>query len=727
MIDVVFLWHMHQPYYVNPVTKTAMMPWVRLHAVKGYLDMITVARRYPDVKLNFNVTPVLAKQLLELQDGSTTDLWAERSRKPANLLTQEDKSRLLEDFFKINWNNLIEPYARYHELLELRGKGYDLGTLKECVRLFEESDYRDLQTWYNLAWCGFSACQQYPELNQLKAKGRHFTEEEKNRVLDIHFEIVGKILDLYREAQESGQIEITTTPFYHPIMPLVYNTDFAQRCMPGRQLPPRFQAPDDVRAQLRLAQETHKHCFGTPAKGLWPSEGSVCPELIPLFKEAGFEYFLTDEEVLFRSLDQDPAWAGKKADHLELFQLWQCRHGDAQIQAFFRERPLSDFVGFTAAGQPPHQAVEHLIHHLEHLDEVVPHENGIVSVVLDGENAWEAFADGGEGFLNLLYQRISESDRLRPMRLNEVSNQAPPKHTLSHLHTGSWISGNFDIWIADPEENQGWEWLSKTRAFLESRQKGGTISPEILEKAWMEIYAGEGSDWFWWYGPDFQTDCDYLFDELFRMHLKNVYLLLEETAPEYLDFPIRKRGTPSRHISPVSFITPELGKEAVGFYDWLGSGYMNLQASGAGTMFQGDSIGREFYFGFNDKTFFFRLETSGEWPDTITISFHKPYPVRICLTREKASSKKVSFVTSIEHSEDGIHFQPGKEKPVVKTPGRIEGSCSLSALGWNGAGESVSMVITLQQGELHKETYPPTGLIEFTAPSPHFVLENWFI
>src|SRR5688572_12275707 len=229
MANVVFVWHMHQPYYVNSASKLAMMPWVRLHAVKGYLDMISVLSEFPDIHVNFNLTPVLMLQIEELVTGKIRDLWLEWSRKPAAELEEHEQLAILEHFFKIHHENLLLPHPRYAELLAKRGAGFYRERARADLRHWTSEDLRDLQTWYNLAWCGFTAEKLFPELAALKRKGRHFTEEEKLRVLDIHMDILGRIVPLYAEAEARGQVELTTTPFFHPILPLVYDTDIAER------------------------------------------------------------------------------------------------------------------------------------------------------------------------------------------------------------------------------------------------------------------------------------------------------------------------------------------------------------------------------------------------------------------------------------------------------------------------------------------------------------------
>ncbi|MDD5261556.1 MAG: glycoside hydrolase family 57 protein [Methylacidiphilales bacterium] len=720
MINVLFLWHMHQPYYVDPLTRTALMPWVRLHAAKGYLDMIDLAGRYPELRLNFNFTPVLVRQLQELAGREVSDLWEDWSRKPASALETEDKKNILVNFFKINCATCIEPHPRYLQLLELRGRQYNPASLAESAALFTEQDYRDLQVWYNLVWCGFSACKRYPELAELKRKGRDFTEAEKLRVLDIHREIISQVLGLYREAQEEHRVEITTTPFFHPIMPLVYDTDFATRCMPGRELPPRFSAPEDVRAQLRLAQELHEKTFGRRARGLWPSEGSVAPELLPLFAEAGIEYFCTDEEVLFRSLALDPVHNSRKVNHLELFQGWEFECMGARVKGMFRERPLSDFIGFNSARNSARDSADYLVHHLEHLADVVPEKSGAVLLALDGENAWEAFADGGEQFLSTFYEGILRSGKLAVRRLGDYFDEAGDCPKASALHTGSWIHGDFDIWIGDPEENRAWEWLAKTREFLVQAISQGLDEKKRAE-AWLEIYAAEGSDWFWWYGPDFQNDSDLLFDGLFRKHLQNVYRLAGVPVPQHLEVPIRQRGVQSAYVKPASYIHPVLNGRDGGYYDWLGSGYLDVRQQQT-AMFQSGRAGKAIYFGFNETDFFFRFDYEETPPDGLVLVFCKPAHNRVVIER-----KDRDYQARVEASDDGVRFNPVATAVKVRHGARIEMSMPLAALGVVAADVPVAFQVRVLKDGVELERYPERGLIEFKGPSPQFGLHNWFI
>jgi alpha-amylase/alpha-mannosidase (GH57 family) len=720
-MNVVILWHMHQPYYVNPLTKKAKMPWVRLHAAKGYLDMIDLVTAQPDLRVNFNFTPVLVRQILELVNKEVEDEWETVSRKPAANLDNEDRRHLLENFFKINWETLVRPVPRYAELLGKRGPNYTLAKLDSIVRTFTEADFRDLQTLYNLQWTGFSAERRFPVLKQLKQKGRDFTEQEKNTVLDVHREILGLVLGEYRAAEERGQIELTTTPYFHPIMPLVFDTHIARRCQPQSPLPSPFSAPEDVRAQLRLAQELHEKAFGRRARGLWPSEGSIAPEIVPLMVEAGFDYFCSDEGNLFKSLKNDPAWNTRHVEHIELFQGWRIYAYDKTIQALFRDRPLSDFIGFDAARNETPKAVAHLIDNLKNIAKVAPTDRGVVSLTLDGENAWEAFPDSGEAFLTSFYRALTESPELKTCRLGDYFDRHPAQVETCYLHSGSWIRSDFDIWIGDPEENKGWEWLKETRHFLVERLEQGNVPADRATAAWWEIYAAEGSDWFWWYGPDFTIDTDFLFDELFRLHLQNVYRILGVEPPAHLDVPICLPSSELGYTKPLRLLSPDISDETERYFNWLGAGQLDLTKQQT-AMFQGDRIGQKLHFGFGSNDFFLRVDLTRH-PEAITVRFLLPHPARVTL--RPAPSGNVE--ASLETSEDGVLFTSAPATGLRAHWGHSLIVSIPRQLLRVEPGHEFAFFIQLLEGGLQRERYPERGAIELKAPDKDFESEQWFV
>lgn len=694
-----------------------MMPWVRLHAVKGYLDMVSILEEFPKVRVNMNMTPVLLLQLKELGEGTVRDLWMDWSRKPATELEDHERLALLENFFKIHWDNLIRPFPRYWELLNKRGLRFDREQAKRGIRFWSPQDFLDLQTWFNLAWCGYTAERLYPELTVLKAKERNFTEAEKLRVLEIHGEIVRRIIPLYRAAEERGQAEITTTPFYHPILPLVYDSALAERCLPGRQFPRRFHWPEDASAQLELAVRQHTEMFGRAPRGLWPSEGSIAPELIPLMEKAGIRYFCSDEENLFRSLAQDPALHGSNPDHLELFQAWNVTHGGANVSAFFREKPLSDFIGFMAAKNDPQSAAGHLLHHMHSIESALPERKGVIPLILDGENAWETFADGGEGFLRALYEGLQKDPVLQSVTMEEYLKIAPPAKVVRSLHTGSWISSNFDIWIGEDEENRGWDLLGNTRDFLQKHLEAGTLSPVQKEAALQEIYAAEGSDWFWWYGPDFSTENDALFDDLFRQHLKNVYTICGELPPVILENPITSMRVAPLYDKPQQPVSCRLTGRRASYFDWLGAGSY-VAGSEQGAMYRSERIIKGFSFGNDDEWLYLRVEVL-RWEDVaIRIEFHGAKPCVVEFGPLEQTGLGCYKLTSSD----------GKTTVWRELSARdvLEVRVSLEELGLQGDDEVRFQVKVLQAG-MERECYPERVPIEFALTRHQYALEHWLV
>lgn len=717
MANVVFLWHMHQPYYVNPVTRTAMMPWVRLHAVKGYLDMISIIEDYPAIRPNFNLTPVLLLQIEELVDGKISDLWLDWARKPADVLTEDEKFAILENFFKIHWDNLLKPYPRYLELLNKRGMTFYGDDVRRGLRYFTPQEFLDLQVWFNLSWCGYTACRLYPELALLKEKGRDFTEAEKQRVLDIHLEIMRLVIDKYRAAEERGQAELTTTPFFHPILPLVYDSSFAERSLPGRTFPNRFHWPQDAAAHLTLAVEQHTRLFGKAPRGLWPSEGSIAPELIPLMQQVGIEYFCSDEENLFNSLHRDPAYAHARLDHVELFQGWRVQYDGGAVNAVFREKPLSDFIGFMAARNEPQKAASHLLHHMGHIASLVPHDTGVIPLILDGENAWETFADGGEGFLRALYRGISEQkDRLHSCTIEDYLRAHPPKRHLTTLHTGSWIGSNFDIWIGESEENLGWDLLGETRQFLQDKIEAGVLTQQQQDDALYEIYAAEGSDWFWWYGPDFSTDNDNLFDELFRQHLKNVHLICDSVPPPNLDRPINRPCGAQPYDHPQRLISPKLDGRAGGYFEYVGAG-LYIAGTEQSAMYRSDRIVDRIHFGFSEESLFLRVDLL-RWEE-ISIEIRFFQPAGKLVTRNIVRRQSLDYSLSLPNAE-----------PVTRTAIAadrvIEIGVTLQDLGLKPGVPLAFQVLILKDG-IERECYPETAPFQLSVPTPDFELANWIV
>ena len=720
-LHVAFLWHMHQPYYVDTLRGAALMPWVRLHATNGYLDMIWLADQYPGVRCTFNLTPVLLKQIELFANNDVTDVWHELATTPAEALTFSQKCGLLEHFFKASWDNMIKPYPRYWSLLQKRGLNLARVSVDRIAANFSDKDYRDLQVWFNLTWFGYAGERLYPEIVELKRKGQDFTEADKRVLFEQQHDVLKNIVGFYKDVAARGQIEISTTPFYHTILPLVHNTDFARRCMPGARLPPTFSHPEDARAHLAMARDYHAQLFGAPPHGVWPSEGSVCPELVPILQELGFQWFATDEEVLWRSLAT--LHPGKIPDRAQLFQGFRAQFGDAGVCLAFRERTLSDFIGFTAARNEPQRAADFMVGQIEQAARSTHGADPLCAVILDGENAWEHFPDGGEQFLRELYQRLTTRGGIQMTTFHEYFTAHPPAATINTLYTGSWINADFHIWIGHPEDNRAWELLGRARDLLQAKADRREITPEQYKKAMQEIYAAEGSDWFWWYGDDFVTDNDLIFDELFRTHLQNVYNICGVPVPDVLKTHICRSEVAHETHKPTDLITPQIDGEVTSFYEWSGAGV--YEAGRAMTaMYRAERFMEAVHFGCDLKCFYLRVDFRqlDKLPakSALRLNFIQPRHRAIVIPRiERGRPQCELWDTSPEGS-----YQKLADLAYVRLQRVLELAVPLNSVGWN-YGDQVGFFAQLLESEVEMERHPDMGTMSFVVPDETFELQNW--
>jgi len=719
-LHVAFLWHMHQPHYVDSVRGVALMPWVRLHATKGYLDMLWMVEQHPEFRCTFNLTPVLLQQIEQLARREVRDVWHELARTPAGELTPEQQRDLLEHFFKANWPNMVRPHHRYWALLQKRGQNIVSAPLDQIARQFTTQEYRDLQVWFNLTWFGYAAQRFYPEIAELKRKGENFSEDDKQLVFERQQDILDNIIGWYRKAADRGQIEISTTPFFHPILPLVLNTEYARRCLPGKELPPPFAQPEDARAQLALARAYHENLFGQPPTGLWPSEGSVCPELVPILHDLGFEWFATDEEILWRSLAAGQHGHQHHVERHTLYQPFRAEFGSDRVGIAFRDRELSDFIGFSAARNEPAHAAKFITDKLGEIRRSASRHghDPFCAVILDGENAWENFADGGEAFLNALYGSLARHPELKPTTFRDHFRHHAPKTTIQSLHTGSWINADFKIWIGHPEDNRGWELLGQTRRFLQDQN----LNPEQLQRARQEIYAAEGSDWFWWYGDDFVTDNDRIFDDLFRTHLQNVYRITGAQPPDSLKQPICQLQPIHEIRPPTDLLAPTIDGAITSYYEWVGAGEY-VAGRAMGTMFQTERLVDGMHFGTDLERFYLRVDfrPGSVLPDAaqLQVTFLEPRHVAasFVLRRGRPATGSIVPLAGGEPTE-AADLAPGGFGQV------LEVAVPFKALGWQ-TGNRVSFFVQVMTGQVELERHPVASSISLVIADEQFGVENW--
>ncbi len=722
-VCVAFLWHMHQPYYTDPVLGSASMPWVRLHATKAYFDMAYLIQRFPAIRATFNFTPSLLIQLKEVASGSVRDLFLEHARRPAAELTPAERAFLLRHFFAANWGTMVRPFPRYHELLARRGAEVTGGHLDQLARRFTTQELLDLQVWHNLGWFGYGALARFPRLAALRSKDRGFTEEEKLEVLALQQEAVSEIIPMYRRLAESGQIELTTTPFYHPILPLLIDTDFARRPRPETVLPQRFQAPEDADMQIRNAVAFHAETFGTPPIGLWPSEGSVCPEMVPMVHRAGLRWVATDEAILARSL---ASWDRQAA----LYQPYRIGHPGEEIAILFRDRELSDAFGFVYAKNTPESAVEDVMRRLGGIAQHAPGDRLLVAIILDGENPWEHYFNGGEPFLSGLYTELTKGSlpgvpdvRISAETISQTLAVVPPTATLDHLHSGSWINADFKIWLGHPEDNRAWDLLRDTRAQLLEVEK--SLPPEQARAAWEELYAAEGSDWCWWYGDDFDTDYKPEFDRLFRTHLRNVYARTGLPAPDFLNEPLVRMREPDSVRQPVGLLSPILDGLVSDFFEWREAGTIDPSPP-LGAMWRSNRLFTYLGFGFSLETLFLRLD-----PDETLVSERTAPEVEVRLHTSTATHKLTfslappgpdSFTLFVA-SSGGPFAQVGRFTSICRRE-VIELAVRFKELNLE-AGQDVRMSVIVMQDGLEVERYPRQHPVALTVPDQDFEARMW--
>jgi alpha-amylase/alpha-mannosidase (GH57 family) len=572
-IRLLFLWHMHQPYYKNLVTGEYRMPWVRLHALKDYYGMVKLLDDFPGLHQTFNLVPSLMVQIQDYVSGHGQDPFLEIASKPSADLTPDEREFALQSLFQSNVQNMIGRYPRYRELWE---KFQSLsGTPAKAAPLFQDSEITDLQVISQIAWLDELWLQEAP-VRELVEKGRNYTQEDQRWVTGQQKEFLARVLPAYASAQKRGAIEISTSPFYHPILPLICDTDAGAVSHPGLSLPGRrFRRPEDAREQILRGLALHEQVFGVRPKGMWPSEGSVSNDVLAIAHRAGIEWMATDEGVLGRSLemlfrrDGHGILEGEGAE--KLYRIYQWQQGESAMNLVFRDHSLSDLIGFVYSGVAAEAAAKDFIRRIKSSCEPLlkKGKDATLSIILDGENAWEYYPESGREFLRRLYEGILNEPDFEALTISEAVAAERSPEKLKSLVPGSWINANFDVWIGANEDNLAWDYLADARdLFVE---QGERVSQKQRELAFEELLIAEGSDWNWWYGPEHHSANDRAFDELYRRHLSNVYHALGVHPPDSLEQPILGRAAKPQFTPQTAYISPRLDASSGGYFDWLGA------------------------------------------------------------------------------------------------------------------------------------------------------------
>jgi alpha-amylase/alpha-mannosidase (GH57 family) len=604
---------MHQPLYRDPASRRYVMPWTRLHALKDYWGMVKLLEGFPGVHATFNVVPSLGEQLEEYARGEFDEPWFRLAFAPVEELDEAEKRELLERAFQVNRDNLMRRWPRY---LELFTRAQEEGAA-DAAREFGERDWRDLQLLSQLAWMDEEYLASDPVVSELARKAGNYTPDDKRALRAKQLELLGRVLPEYRAGAARGQVEISTTPYYHPILPLLCDTDAARQASPHTPLPhPPFRHPEDAREQLRRAREYHERVFGRPPDGLWPSEGSVSDQTLDLAAELGFRWFATDEGVLGRTLGigfgRDAA--GVPANAERLYAPLRVRRDGGEITGLFRDHYLSDLVGFVYSRMAPEAAAEDLHRRIRLLGERVATGRPVtLPVILDGENAWEYFPGNGREFLRQFYRRIEADAEIRALTVSEAIAEAGEPATVEHIAAGSWINANFDVWIGHAEDVEAWDRLREARDFYaraaRRRETGDAEAPtaEQLAAAYESVLAAEGSDWCWWYGPEHSSASDPEFDALYRKHLTEIYVALGAEAPDSLAQPIKRKPERALRVAPQAWLEVRVDGRETSYFEWLGAGLYSADRR-SGAMHGRAYFLHELHYGFDAQNLFVRVD-----------------------------------------------------------------------------------------------------------------------
>ena len=741
--DVLYLnltWHQHQPLYYKDDMGVYTRPWVRVHATKDYYDMAATVEKYPNVHVTFNLTPVLIRQLDDFTINGARDYYWVLSEKPVSELTFEEKDFILRRFFDANWDHVIKQHPGYAALLNKRA-GITEENIQAALSSFTEQDFRDLQIWFNLAWMDPDLLSVDPLL-ALVEKDHGFAEADKVILFKEVKRIMAEVIPVHRRMLESGQIEVITTPYAHPILPLIYDTNLAKIGNPDAEMPERFSYVQDVMTHLDRSVEVYRDHFGKAPTGMWPGEGAVAQEIVPFVSKAGYQWMASGEQVLANSLGIGAFTRDSNDTVLEADALYRpyvvSGPADGPVQGepvvmVFRDLLISDKLGFTYSGTPGEEAAANFMERMENIRAELKKEGAtgphLVSIILDGENAWEYYDNDGKEFLNALYRKLNESKTVKTITVTEYMQKFPEQNTLDTLFPGAWFSANYDTWIGEHEETLGWEYLRRVRKDLaqyDFYKKKTTSSPEALAEALDYMYLAEGSDWFWWYGADQDSGNDAYFDQGFRALLAKVYEALGEPVPEFVKVPIIPAKDTAASTPFKGVFTPVIdGTLAEGEWDNASSFFVQ-----GGSQARSEDVTSAIYFGMDKTNGYIRVDLK----DDVTALADGKLGIYLSSPRLQASSGvtinsegkseptilgfgavllvEVDLATgkTVHYTPAGNIWKPIGELETVKSAGNVtEISFPLSLLGEVETGDDIRFRVVASSAQRDLQVVPADG------------------
>ncbi len=611
-LNIAFIWHFHQPIYQENYNEDFLMPWVRLHSSKDYYDMLWRIENFKNIRLNFNISPVLVGSIERYLQGNH-DIHSRLLISDVDTLNIEDKNFILQHFFDANYANMILKRPYYASLYNKRYSKENIST-----DAFDNQEYADIMANFTLCWIDKKFVEMFPNLSKLMDKEQGYTLEDRKEIFNIQLEIFKKLPDLYKKFQNQNKIEISTNPFYHPILPLLLDIN-EDKYQYSENLPEKSKLmEEDAIEQTKKSLDKFEEFFGKRPKGVWLPEQCISKKAIELLSDLDVRWTVADEGILANSIKKEFTrdFEGNLEDPYDLCANYKLKD-DTKTNIIFADSFFANLVGFGYGNYEGEIAANDFYEKIKTIQnklENSPKEEHLLTIAMDGENCWESYPNDGEEFLNTLYSLIENDPSLETVLVSEFLEKSEPI-LLEELSSGSWINRNFDLWIGEPTKNVAWLYLDKTRTKLEEvkkrllseakNPKAKAAAEELINKAKQEIFIAQGSDWFWWYGEPNESGNDHIFDYLFRAHLKNVYKILNEPHPGYLDIPLisiigKPVREPKRSISP---IIDGVIDDSVD--NWADAGYIFLPDS---PTFSAEKTIKGIYYGSDDTNVYFKFE-----------------------------------------------------------------------------------------------------------------------
>lgn len=576
-LSIAFYWHMHQPVYQLTSQGDYLMPWVRLHAVKDYLDMALWAKKFDKLKLNFNYVPVLLDSIIDYAEKDAHDIHSRLTITPENELNKEDKIFILNNFFDSNYQTMILPNDEYHRLYQIIQVN---GT--NDVNIFTNQEYADLMALFNLAWIDPSFKTSNSELKKLIKKGKNYTLEDRIKIIEIQRDIIKKIIPTLKKLVQKNKIEITTSPYYHPILPILLDYKTIKKNALSDDEILSLKTELDAKMQTEMALDRVEEIFGKRPKGIWPSEQCVNGKTLEMLSNLGVEWSISDEGILASSINFEFVhdFKGYLKEPYHLLKTYQYKTKNSDIKMIFRDSTTPNLISFEYPHHNPIATANDLYDRIKVMQSKIlssPDNEHLLTIALDGENCWENYLEDGASFLKTLYTLITEDETLETVLISDYLEKSKEHKVLNKISAGSWFNKNFKLWIDEPVKDLAWTYLKRVREDFSDFVKREPLNPNI-ELARRELFICEGSDWYWWYGEPNYSGRDNIFDFIFRTHLKNIYRYLGLDTPQYLDEPITNISPSKPSKYPKALISPEInGKNVISDDDiWNNAGCIEI-------------------------------------------------------------------------------------------------------------------------------------------------------